>query len=110
MRDSNNQNPNIDEKAWPLTPEEDNKETERLKAFFENDFYKSTYIPNQTTNIKKNKKKRLPNNDGVKIPGVCPYCGGKLSGKSDLRGKLFTVCEHYNIECPFYVPYKKGHF
>jgi hypothetical protein len=108
MADLNNQN----EMERKLTPEEDEKETQIIKESILFGLYKNgNSISSEQSEVpKKTRKKRAPNNDGVKIPGICPYCGSKLRTKADKYGYKYTVCEKYNERCSFYFPQKKSHF
>lgn len=103
-------NTNNSDKLMRLSEEEEKQEDKEIKMKILADIFKSTLEEKNVATPKKKKKIRSPKNDGVIVPGICPYCGSKLKAKADKYGGQFTVCERYTIDCPFYYPYKLGHF
>lgn len=92
-----------------LTKEEDMAEDEEIKAKLFSHLYDTRDVDKKT--LTNNRKTKTPKRaDGVKVPGICPDCGGNLRTMEDKHGFSYTVCEHFKDGCIFYVPYKTSHF
>ena len=92
-----------------LSPEEEKAEDEEFKAKIFSNLHQTNPQPKKSLN--KRKRSTSPKRaDGVKVPGVCPDCGGKLGTACDRHGSSFTVCENFKKGCCFFVPSKSSHF
>ena len=109
MNISNN-DPNKLVSTNPMTESEEKAEDEEIKSKLFASLNKSS-LNNVNSNRVSRKRTTNPNkNNGVKIPGICPFCGSKLGTRSDKHGYSYTVCEKYGESCGFYFPYKSSHF
>ena len=92
-----------------LSPEDEKAEDEVILAKIFSNLHQSS--PQHKKSSNNRKKSITPKRaDGVKVPGVCPDCGGKLGMAGDRHGNSFTVCENFKKGCCFFVPSKSSHF
>ena len=106
---NSNDDPNKVGSYSRLSPEDEKAEDEELKTItFINLRQNHAQHKKPSNNRKKSTVKVRA--DGVKIPGICPDCRGKLKPYTDRLGDNYTVCENYSNGCDFYVPHDPSHF